>query len=346
VRITTLLLLALLPAPAEAAWAWLTAPGSRLEYNGYSVEAPSRRGWQYEEGGNFDVGFASLKSRSHTLGLTAAATPFRQIDDAQQLLAYVHEKLGGDADPARFTILEKIGRIGGGPAPICARTYYKAEELQAADRHGPSLMVLEASHLTCVHPRAPGIVVEVGYHQRYQPGQRAPEFTQIGEEFIASLRFGTARPDPATRLRFAAEFLERHERPQWAEPLIRDAIEQYRKNNDRHGLANAYEAYGDFFRSPSVSRQSVAIEYLDKAASLFMEQKRFDRLAEANLGIGIAYAEMKQIDAACSAFQRSLESSEADLRANPNRRQVLPLGFPTYREYLHYTGRRYGCPVA
>jgi tetratricopeptide (TPR) repeat protein len=170
--------------------------------------------------------------------------------------------------------------------------------------------------------------------------------------------------DPATKLRDAEDLFGRQDRPLIAERLIREAVESYRKRNDQLGLADAYQTYGFFFRSSALegkssnyyrengfldksasfdARYEKSIEYLEKARTIFAENKRFDALTNVNLNIGFTYEVMGYGAAACEAFERSLENNRDNLRQISKAKIALPQGFATYEDFLAPHRERAGC---
>jgi tetratricopeptide (TPR) repeat protein len=173
-----------------------------------------------------------------------------------------------------------------------------------------------------------------------------------------------APSDPAAQLRDAENLFGRQDRPLIAERLIRDAMETYREDDDRLGLANAYRIYGFFFRSSAIegrwkkyyqangfldksarfeARYEKSIEYLEKARAIFADYKRFDALTNVNLNIGFTYEVMGHWDAACRAFERSLENNRDSLGQDSPGRVALPRGFGSYEEFLAPHRERAGC---
>lgn len=173
-----------------------------------------------------------------------------------------------------------------------------------------------------------------------------------------------ATSDPATRLHDASDLFDRKDSPLIAEKFIREAVDSYRKNNDQPGLANAYLTYGFFFRSSAIEgrwseyyrkngfldksasfdgRYEKSIEYLEKARNIFTEYKRFDALINVNLNIGFTYEVMGYGEAACQAFDRSLENNRDNLHQVSSVTVALPKGFATYEEFLKPHMARAGC---
>ena len=173
-----------------------------------------------------------------------------------------------------------------------------------------------------------------------------------------------ATSDPAQKLNDAGDLFENQDRPLPAEQLIREAIEIYQEKNDPLGLAEAYRTYGFFFRSPSIegkwnkhyrengfldksatfnSRYDKSIDYFERARAIYVENKRFDALTNVDLNIGFTYVAMGNRDAACKAFDRSLESYNENLRQTSGARPVVPRGFSSYEEFITDRKKRYGC---
>jgi tetratricopeptide (TPR) repeat protein len=172
-----------------------------------------------------------------------------------------------------------------------------------------------------------------------------------------------AKSDPAAKLHDASDLFERQGRPLFAEKLIREAIVSYEGTDNELGLANAYRTYGFFFRSASVEgnwsehyrkdgfldksatfdgRYEKSVEYLEKARKIFADYKRFDALTTVNLNIGFTYEVMGYRDAACEAFDRSVENNRDNLQIS-RARVALPQGFATYEEFLAPHRQRAGC---
>jgi tetratricopeptide (TPR) repeat protein len=173
--------------------------------------------------------------------------------------------------------------------------------------------------------------------------------------------------DPAKKLSDANVLLYRQDRALIAERLIRQAIDIYVEKGDDLGLAEAYRAYGFFFRSDSVEgrwnkfyrergfletsakfddRHAKSIEYFEKAGELFRKHDRFDALTNIHFNSAITYVMMGELKAACQAFDASLQDNRENIRRNPVAKPVTPAGFGSYEEFLAATKKRYGCAYA
>jgi hypothetical protein len=115
-----------------------------------------------------------------------------------------------------------------------------------------------------------------------------------------------ASSDPDQKLRDAYMLFDRKDRPLPAERLIREAITIYQEQNKEPALAEAYRAYGFFFRSQAVerwhkhyessgflepgatyeNRHDKSIEYFSRAAGILEKYQKHDRLSNIYLNMG------------------------------------------------------------
>jgi hypothetical protein len=176
--------------------AWLpVASGEKLHFEAYSLQVPASSGWMVTRGGAYDVAFGAAMTPTHTWAMTAAAIPLvKRFERDEEFLAHIRDGFLRDSDPARFRIVSSDGRVERLNGATCARLALKAED-------GPHF-IIEATQITCMHPSAPGLVIEVGYHERYLPGEASGALSDAGERFIRSVRFW--RPVPAAPTRSAA----------------------------------------------------------------------------------------------------------------------------------------------
>jgi hypothetical protein len=173
----------------QADWARLDAPGNKLNFDAYSVQSPAEAGWLVSKGGAYDVGFAATFTRTHTWSITAAAIPLGgRFERAEALLAHVKAKFIADSDPVRFRILESKGWVQELRGAVCAKTYFKAEDHLAEGGEAP-FYIIEATQVTCVHPDSPELAIELGYHERYLPGEEGGRLMVFGERFVRSVKF-------------------------------------------------------------------------------------------------------------------------------------------------------------
>jgi tetratricopeptide (TPR) repeat protein len=170
--------------------------------------------------------------------------------------------------------------------------------------------------------------------------------------------------DPAQKLQDAYYLLEHQDRPLIAERLIREALDLYARSKDELGIAEAYKYYGIFFSSRALSgkwstyyqsngfldksveydkRFAKALEYLQKAASIYSAREQYDKLTNVNLNVAFANIGAGELQAACEAFIRSGESYRINIDRNPTVKPIVPKGYESFPEFLESARKRYGC---
>ena len=88
----------------------------------------------------------------------------------------------------RFQLLESTSRPD--ERPTCIRRHLVTEDRAPVRRSGSkNAMILEAQMLTCTHPGDQALGVALMYSQRYDRGQRDPEFDAKAAELFKGLRF-------------------------------------------------------------------------------------------------------------------------------------------------------------
>jgi tetratricopeptide (TPR) repeat protein len=172
-----------------------------------------------------------------------------------------------------------------------------------------------------------------------------------------------ATSDPQVKLSDARHLFIFQNRPLPAERLIREAITICEKNADQDCLAEAYLAYGYFFRSNSVQswekvyrrdgfldrtvtfddRFEKSKEYIDKAKPLIDKSKAYDMQTNAYLNFGEENEKLGLQAEACEMYAKSLVANEKNLETNPNAKVILPDGYSSYAEYLSGHQKRAGC---
>ena len=334
---------------AGSAFTPITDPGTRISLRGYSVVSPSGEGWLVSRPKQFDIGYIkTIGSETHTFGLTAAAIPFTlRFDTPEEFLEYVKKSKEADTDPRRFRTLDLNAKVDPALGPYCVRYYRKVEDNAAANAQGSPYLILEAWSVTCIHPLSPALVVDVGYHDRYRPGD-LPGPVQEGEQFISSLQFDPS--DPLAKLNAAENLFMSQDRPLWAERLIQEAIAIYHKRDDPTGLGHAHREYADLLRSNSVAakwekfyrehgfqdpsvtfdnRLAKSSEYYTKAIGYYQraekqdrEANRFDALTNVYFNMAWSYLMLEDRTQACSYYDRTLEAYAENIKRNPGAKPI------------------------
>jgi tetratricopeptide (TPR) repeat protein len=138
-----------------------------------------------------------------------------------------------------------------------------------------------------------------------------------------------------------------------AEKLIIEALATYQRQDNPHGLANAYRTYGDFLSSPVVTRSetlirkdgfsdksitydnrlarmahyySRALTYYNIAEERYLRSARFDALTNIYYNMAWTHLGLKQQKEACSAFDKTIEAFNENMRRNPSARPFAPAG--------------------
>lgn len=138
-----------------------------------------------------------------------------------------------------------------------------------------------------------------------------------------------------------------------AEKLIIEALATYQRQDNPLGLANAYRTYGDFLSSAVVARSeplirkegfsdksitydnrlarmahlySRALTYYNIAEERYLRSARFDALTNVYYNIAWTHLGLKQQKEACSAFDKTIEAFNENMRRNPSARPFAPAG--------------------
>ncbi len=175
-----------------------------------------------------------------------------------------------------------------------------------------------------------------------------------------------ATDDPRAKLADAVALFDHQDRPIPAERLIHEAISICSRSADRPCLADAFRAYGFFFRSPALtgkwsktfqesgfldktatyaSRYMKSVEYFEKAAEIYRDLGRHGALTNVLLNKGFSQVLASDTKAACISFDLSLEAHLENVRLNPGVRPTLPQGYATYQEYVALRKAEASCPA-
>ena len=167
-------------------------------------------------------------------------------------------------------------------------------------------------------------------------------------------------PDPARKLTGAQSLFQDLNRPLPAQNLIEEAIEIYKKRNDKLGLAIAYQTYGDFLQSPVVgqwskmdffdktvtqdNRYQKALEYYQKALDIAENISDHAMASSAYFSIGRLYLlHFENKEFVCNNFTKSIEQHLIFRKDNPNTKVNLPAGYNTFVDYLNAVQKQAGC---
>lgn len=171
--------------------------------------------------------------------------------------------------------------------------------------------------------------------------------------------------DPARKLGWAQDLVEKQDRPIPAERLIRESIDIYQEQKNEMGLAQAYRIYGLFFKAPSLSlnqwqsfyqehgfldksatyqtRFPKALEYFEKSLSLSEKNKDVYMPANLYLQIALTHQLMRQNEAACPNFNKSLEAYKVMMAQDSQTKISLPKDYATFEKAIADLKNRAGC---
>lgn len=172
--------------------------------------------------------------------------------------------------------------------------------------------------------------------------------------------------NPAEKLAWAKELIDKQNRPLPAEKLIVESIDIYKMRQDESGLAQAYRMYGLFYKSGVLiqwqkhfreygfidksatyeNRLNKAIEYFDKSRELLQKNGDVSSITNIYLQMAFTYQLMGNKDAACDAYDLSLKSEQAISKSNPELVTVIPKEFKSFEHGISIYKGRLGCKHA
>ncbi len=172
-----------------------------------------------------------------------------------------------------------------------------------------------------------------------------------------------ATGNPDKKVANAYTLFDEQQRPLPAERLIREAIDIYRETGDELGLAEAYRAYGFFFRSKAVekwnehyksngfleqratygNRYQESIAFFEKSAVILERHEKNASLSNVYLNMGFTYEFANQPTEACKAYTQSLGYNQRHQRDHPDDTTILPEGFTSFEAYIDAILKRLNC---
>jgi len=112
------------------------------------------------------------------------------LEPGKDLVATTREQEEADTSAPRFVMkLHDVQAVTIGKA-TCARSHMVAEDhAPQVPSHAGKMMILEVLSLNCPHPDHPDLVAfNVGYSERYYPGDEDPDFMQKAMALMDSVR--------------------------------------------------------------------------------------------------------------------------------------------------------------
>jgi len=174
-----------------------------------------------------------------------------------------------------------------------------------------------------------------------------------------------ATDDPSQKLNDAVFLFDDQGRPLRAEPLIVEAMNQYKASGDALGLANSYRVYGLFFRSRSLGQNGYPGHYREKgfidpvatydtrydrslyyfalAAGIYQSAGREDYLSNVYFHMGDVYVLKGDKVTACQYYDKSLAANSESRASHPGS-EVEGAGAKTYEQRVAGAKQYAGCP--
>lgn len=169
--------------------------------------------------------------------------------------------------------------------------------------------------------------------------------------------------DPGAKLQRASENFNKLDEPVKAEKLIFDAMEQYAKEKNQLGLAEAYRQYALFLRSNAVdkferyfteegfedeavtfkTRYEKAVEYFNKSKDLYQDYGHLDMLSNISISLAKTYAIMGKQPESCDAFNKGLAFYGEYKKANPEAKELRSEEMANYEAYIGILKKQAGC---
>ena len=194
-------------APTQAAVQELRLPPQRIVQKGYSLMPPDENGWFLGARTPHELALRrspDSSDQSFVILATSAGhlPPFNTNEEYLQLvndrrLSFPRGSIMGYPHPAakdphqqRFKLLRYEVSADLSPKTECALVHSTAEDTAAVRRSGErGLMILETLERICAHPNDKGVVVLVGYSDRYDPGREDPKFSERAMRLLRSVEF-------------------------------------------------------------------------------------------------------------------------------------------------------------
>lgn len=165
----------------------VTAPGAPWAFHGFVVNSPDGLGFYSAYKNELGASFAKKQPEpDHTYVLTVMAARLdAKITNAEELVQYMLQKRNKEIG-TRFRIKDFAEEKYLHQAYICSRYLINAEDKGVRLFSWVRLLM---DGITCVHPEQPQFAVDVGFSERAGKGDYNPQFKEVGEKFVKSLRF-------------------------------------------------------------------------------------------------------------------------------------------------------------
>jgi hypothetical protein len=192
-RLSTFALLALILCSAAAAQEKqplpnpITHPGATWSFQGFTVRVPDQPGWVSHFKDKHSAALA-LENPEDERGVTILSDTLKQpVTSAEELVSRLQGSRPTLIDLERYVVEMRDEQPEQVSGYWCSRYALTGRDSGAAAERPRRLLM---RGLTCVDPRNPTLMVDVGYSQIADRTTTDDEFRVLGERVARSLRFG------------------------------------------------------------------------------------------------------------------------------------------------------------
>jgi hypothetical protein len=167
----------------------ITHPGATWSFQGFTVRVPDQPGWVSHFKDKHSAALA-LENPEDERGVTILSDTLKQpVGSAEELVNRLKDGRPTLIDLERYIVEMRDEQPEQVDGYWCSRYALTARDSNAALER-PRRMLIRG--LTCVDPRNPTLLVDVGYSQIGDRTTTDDDFRVLGERVARSLRFGTA----------------------------------------------------------------------------------------------------------------------------------------------------------
>lgn len=184
-------------------------PGATWGFQGFTVQVPDQPGWVSHLKDKHSAALA-LENPEDERGVTILSDTLKQpVGSADELVAQLNDGRPTLIDLSRYTLEMRDEQPGEVSGYWCSRYALTARDTDATLERPRRLLM---RGLSCVDPRNPTFMVDVGYSQIGDRVTMDDDFRMLGERVVRSLRFdatdnaeGIAKAKQAYRDRHTAD---------------------------------------------------------------------------------------------------------------------------------------------
>lgn len=133
-----------------------------------------------------------------------------------------------------------------------------------------------------------------------------------------------ATSDPYQKLVYAYEMMDMS-RPIAARKFLAEALQSFEETNNILGAAEAYHAYGNFYKNRNMGFKAYdkAEESFRKALGLYEKKNNYMGMMKSSFGIGSTFVGREDFPKACEAYESSKGYYLKAMEINPNEKTAM-----------------------